>query len=385
VTRFAGYSVAGYGRMIADEVRIRAYSRALERTIVPGSIVLDIGAGTGILSLLACKYGAGKVYAVEPSIAIVLAEEHARANGFAGRIEFIQRPSTQIDLPQRADVIVSDLRGVLPLFEHNVPSLVDARRRLLARGGKLIPSRDRLWAAVVEAPQVYDDFIQPWQKLDLELNLDAARDMVKNLWKRERVSPDGILTSALQWGALDYMTVESPDLSAELDFDVQRAGTAHGFVAWFDCELADGVGFSTAPHEPRSVYGSAFFPFTTPVPLSIADRVKLRLRANLVGEDYVWTWTTEMLSGRGQRVAQFSQSTFHGTPVSRVQLRKRSARYKPMLNATGEVDAYILASMDGSRSSEAISRLVMARFPSEFPTIQKALTRVADLIENYSD
>src|SRR5439155_6787570 len=156
------YSVADYGKMIADGCRMRAYSGALKRAITSDSCVLDIGAGTGILSLLACQYGARKVYAVEPSSAIAIAEEAARANGFADRMECIQALSTDIRLPQKADVIVSDLRGVLPLFQQHLPSIVDARSRLLAPSGNLIPKRDVLWAAVVETPRRYDQLMKPW-------------------------------------------------------------------------------------------------------------------------------------------------------------------------------------------------------------------------------
>ncbi len=67
-------------------------------------------------ALLACKFGAKKVYAIEPNDAIDLARALTEANGFAGRIEFIQGISTTITLPERADVIVSDLRGSVPLF-----------------------------------------------------------------------------------------------------------------------------------------------------------------------------------------------------------------------------------------------------------------------------
>src|SRR5205809_5074473 len=117
------YSISGYGQMIADERRMLAYSTALRRAVGADSIVLDIGAGTGILSLLACQYGARKVYAVEPSSAIAIAEEAARANGFADRMECIQALSTDIRLPQKVDVIVSDLRGILPLFQQHLPSI----------------------------------------------------------------------------------------------------------------------------------------------------------------------------------------------------------------------------------------------------------------------
>src|SRR5215213_6400273 len=124
------YSVSGYAAMIADAPRMDGYAAALEATVRPGSVVLDIGAGTGIMALLACRLGARRVYAVDPGDAIHLARAAARAAGFADRIEFIQGLSTDVELPEPADVMVSDLRGVLPLFERHLPSVIDARERL---------------------------------------------------------------------------------------------------------------------------------------------------------------------------------------------------------------------------------------------------------------
>src|SRR5215470_5214236 len=102
------YSIAGYGKMISDEVRMRAYSAALERRVSADSVVVDIGAGTGILSLLACRYGARRVYAIEPSSAVFLAQQAVHANGYAGRIECIQALSTETSIPGKADLVVSD-------------------------------------------------------------------------------------------------------------------------------------------------------------------------------------------------------------------------------------------------------------------------------------
>jgi len=73
----------------------------------------------------------------------------AAANGFTDRIEFFQNDSRKTELPERVNVIVSDLRGVLPLYDQLIPSLEDARRRLLATGGIMIPMRDTLKAAVM--------------------------------------------------------------------------------------------------------------------------------------------------------------------------------------------------------------------------------------------
>jgi len=85
--------------MIADTVRTGAYAEALRRAVKAGSVVLDIGTGTGIWALLACKFGARRVYAAEPGDAIHVAREIAAANGWSDRIEFIQRLSTEVTLP----------------------------------------------------------------------------------------------------------------------------------------------------------------------------------------------------------------------------------------------------------------------------------------------
>ena len=371
--------------MIADEGRMDAYSRAMQRAIGRESIVLDIGAGTGILSLLACQYGARKVYAVEPSSVICLAREAARANGFADRIECIQALSTEIHLSEKADVIVSDLHGVLPLLQQHIPSIVDARSRLLAPGGKLIPKRDVLWGAVVEAPQHYDRITKPWMRERFELNMDAAAQMVTNVWKNARVTPEQLLTKSCRWETIDYLTVESPDASAEMTFQVERAGTGHGFVIWFDAVLDDGIEFSNAPGKPELIYGSAFFPWSSAVGLTAHDTVSIDLRADLVASDYVWRWETRVYGHERERLkAHFRQSTYLGSPLSLVQLRKRSDRYQPRLRQDGEIDLQILQLMDGTRSNQEIAQLIISRFHSQFRSPREVLTRIADLAEKYS-
>src|SRR5918995_4263079 len=172
------YSLHFYGQMIADAPRMDAYAAALRHTVKPDSVVMDLGCGPGVFALLACKLGARRVYAVEPNNVIGLAREAAVANGFADRIQFFEKLSTEITLDEPATIIVSDLRGVLPWFQQHIPSIIDARKRLLARGGTLIPRRDILWAAVVEAPEQYKEIAGPWQNNRFELDLSAGKRLV---------------------------------------------------------------------------------------------------------------------------------------------------------------------------------------------------------------
>jgi protein arginine N-methyltransferase 1 len=377
------YSIAGYGKMMADEGRMVAYSGALHRAVRPGSVVLDLGAGTGILSLLACQYGARKVYAVEPSNAIFLAEQAARANGFDHRIHCIQALSTEITLPEKVDVIVSDLRGVLPLFEQHLTSIADARRRLLASGGNLIPKHDILSGAVVEAPQQYDDFGKPWERFGFKM--DAASEIILNNWNKARVIPDQLLSKPQIWTNIDYLSVDSADVHSKMEFQIVRPGTAHGFIVWFDTVLEEGIGFSNGPGQPELIYGAAFFPWSSPVELSEQHTVSIDLRADLVGSDYIWYWETQLFRGDDVRPQQhFRQSTFFGSPVSPRQLCKRSASYQPKLTQEGQIDAEILNLMDGTHSNQEIAKSMTERFPAKFSSAKDVLTRISSLAEKYS-
>jgi protein arginine N-methyltransferase 1 len=295
---------------------MEAYTAALRRAVKPDSVVMDLGCGPGVFALLACKFGARLVYAVEPENIVGLAREAAAANGYSERIEFFEKLSTEIALPEPATIIISDLRGVLPWFEQNIPSIIDARKRLLACGGVLIPQRDVLWAAVVEAPEQYAEIVGPWRN-QFDLDLAPGRRLVTNAWRKSRIKPEQLLTEPVCWSTLDYYEVSSPDVGAEISWNAARKGTAHGVAVWFDSELADGIRFSNHPAAPETIYGIGFFPFSQPVELMEGERITLRLAADLVNDGYVWRWDTEV---HGK--ASFKQSTFFGVPLSTSQLRK---------------------------------------------------------------
>jgi len=381
----AVYSIASYGEMIADRARVDAYARALRQAIRPGSVVVDIGTGVGFFAVLACKLGARRVYAIEPDGSIELARAIAATNGCADRIEFIQQMSTEVALPERADVIVSDLRGILPLFQRHIPSIVDARRRLLAPGGQLIPARDTLWAAVVEDPEGYQRRSNPWNAHPFEIDMSAGQRLVTNTWIKRRAKPEQLLVEPRAWGTLDYANVVEPDLRGDIEWTVDRVGTGHGLLVWFDAVLADGARFSNAPGEPDLVYGSAFFPWTKPVALEAGDRVSVSLSADLVGADYVWRWNARILAGDQPRSAKadFRQSSFFGVPWSRARLARQRSDHVPTLDEDGRIDRLMLSLMDGEHSLAQIADEAMKQFPRRFAEAREALTRASRLSLTY--
>lgn len=305
--------------MIADAGRMDAYIRALQNAVKPGSVIIDLGSGPGLFALTAAQLGARRVYAIEPDDVIQVGRDAAREHGFSDRIEFIQDLSTNVTLPERADVIVSDLRGVLPWFAHHLPSIVDARARFLAPGGILIPARDTVWTAIVEVPEYYESLVQPWSG---PLTMNSARRMAVNNWSKIRVTPDNLLGQPVCWHELDYYHLEEANCSEDVSLTAARAGVAHGLTIWFDAELFADIGFSNGPDQEALIYKSAFFPFQEPLEVSAGDRIDVHLNGRLIGDDYVWRWNTTFAS----RKISFKQSTVLGIPLSQDRLSKLANR-----------------------------------------------------------
>ncbi len=380
------YDLGSYGSMVADRVRVDAYSQALRKTVREGSVVVEIGTGPGIFAVLACQLGASRVYAIEPSAIIQVAREVAAANGCADKIEFFEELSSRVALPTRADVILSDLRGVLPLFERHVQAIVDARSRFLKPGGILIPRKDTVWAAIVEAPKAFGEFVDPWDHNPFGQDLSAARRLIVNSIQKVRVRPDQLLTAHGLWTTFDYGSVEDPNVRGNLDWRVERAGIGHGILVWFDADLAEGIGFSNAPSAPETIYGSLLFPWTQPVSLAFGQAVGVSLEAKLVENDYVWRWTTriEPLEGSAAPLIHFEQSQLSGEALSASQLHKMATDYVPRLSEEGHLRRRTFELMDGKVCLEEIARRLATEFPQRFATWEQALSYAGMISHEYS-
>ena len=135
--------------MICDRVRTEAFRHAIDSVVRPGDIVLDVGAGSGILSVFAARAGAARVYAVERTSAAVLAQELAAANGVAEIVQVIHGDITDVEPPERVDVIVSEWLGGFGIDEGMLVPVIVARDRWLKPGGVMIPRLVMAWAALV--------------------------------------------------------------------------------------------------------------------------------------------------------------------------------------------------------------------------------------------
>jgi type I protein arginine methyltransferase len=378
------YSLNDYGEMIADRERFEAYRTAIAKAVRPGDSVVEIGCGPGVFALLACQAGARKVYAIDSEEIVHFARELAALNGFAERIEFIESDSRKTELPERANVIVSDLRGSLPFFGHAIASIEDARERFLAPRGRLIPQLDTLKAAVIEANDFYSNLVSPWSQSSSALNLSASLPLLLNGFYGSHFRTDQLLTTAQTWAVLDYSNGAKPWAAADLSFSVTRVGTAHGVCLWFETELLDGIGFSSGPGSRKTIYGQVFLPWLEAVPVQQEQKIFVSLQANLVGDEYVWRWETKICGDTKDAGRSFKQSTFQSANLSPQSLRRRAADFVPALSEVGLADRWLLQAMDGKTSLRQIAQVAAERFPAIFPLWQDALRRAAELARQFS-
>ncbi|MFW2439888.1 MAG: 50S ribosomal protein L11 methyltransferase [Arenicellales bacterium] len=379
-----GYSLKEYCQMFADTPRMEAYFQALKKFITPESVVVDIGSGPGIFSLLACELGAKKVYAIEPDISILPAQNLARLNGYGDRIECIRDISTQIELHEQADIIISDLRGVLPLFEQHIPSIIDARERFLAPGGNMIPQSDSLWISVMESPDQYECCVTPWQGNDYGLDLSSLKHLLENTLHKIRPPEGSLLAEPTHLYKIDYKTVTHSGFQQKRVLNIQRDGVGHGLMIWFDCTTCDGEHFSNSPNMDELVYGVGYLPWTEAVKFVAGDQLTVDIGSHLIESNYIWTWQTQLPTSNHSGEKTFSQTSFNGEILDIDRLRKTKDNYIPKLTDSGEAELMVLNQIKQTFPLGHIAHNLQHDFPDQFPSYTKALSYVGDLSTRFS-
>jgi len=360
-----------------------AYAQALRQAITPGCTVIDIGAGPGMFALLACRYGAGNVIAIEPDPSIILLKKFAQDNGFADRIEPFQGVSSDYHPLDKADVIISDLRGGLPYFEGHIGTIVDARERLLAPGGRLIPQRDTIHIAAVESASTYVELAEPWSRNDYGLDLSAGRRFTINSQRRSDFKPEQLLGPAQMLATIDYHTVVDPNLRASASLEINRGGVLHGLLSWFDTQLAPGVEYSNAPGKAPLIYSQTFFPLDQPLSVQPGDRLEVEIMANLVGGSYVWSWNSRHLRAGTQTAPAVRQSTFLSNIMDSKKLAIRSDHFVPPRPEAIDIDALCLSLINGEHDLKTIAERVEQQFPHAFAGSSGALDHVTKVASRY--
>jgi len=281
---FNGYAGVGIHRiMLGDRVRTQAYRDAIDAVIEPGMLVLEVGAGTGVLSMFAVQAGAARVYAVDRSGILSVTKELVEANGMSDRIELIAGLAERIRLPEKVDVIVSEWMGYFALTESMFESVVQARHRHLAPGGRMIPSAIKLFITLVENPELYMEHgFGIWQ--EPVYGLDYRPMLAYELGDLETYSHDGSKSRVLAAPALmadidcERAPVRTYWFETQTEIVIEHDGSWHGLLGHFEALLAPDIVLSTAADEPLTHWRQSWFPMHARE-VHAGDRILLTMRA----------------------------------------------------------------------------------------------------------
>ncbi|KAK2080046.1 hypothetical protein QBZ16_002442 [Prototheca wickerhamii] len=266
--------------MLEDHKRTGAYYNACMQNMAQfqGKVVLDVGAGSGILAIFAAKAGARKVYAVEATDMAKHARRLVEAQGLADRVEVVQGIIESVTLPEQVDIIISEWMGYFLLRESMLDSVLIARDRFLKPGGALYPSHARMFLAPITTPlterrtQELEGSVAGWDEFAGEMKRyygvdmgsltesfeDEQRDYFARTAAWADVHPSQALGPPACLKSYDLLTLTLDELRADLHADFKlrllQPGPVEAFVGYFD------VSFRGSPENPAD----------TPVVLSTA-------------------------------------------------------------------------------------------------------------------
>ena len=252
---FNSYAHFGiHEEMLKDEVRTRSYMRAIVENphLFKGKTVMDVGCGTGVLSIFAAKAGARKVYAVECSRIVDQARMIIEDNGFSDIIEIKDTKVENMELPEQVDIIISEWMGYFLFYESMLDTVLYARDKWLKPGGLMFPDKATLYVCAIEDGQYKSEKIDFWDNV-YGLNMSCIKNLALTEPLVDTVDPEQVMTNVCAVFPIDTTTVTKDELSFAQPFRLTaiRSDYMHALVAYFDIEFSHclkPVSFATGPH-----------------------------------------------------------------------------------------------------------------------------------------
>lgn len=385
------YSVLAFTRMIEDKERITAYYDSLKRLITPDSVVLDIGAGTGVFSILSALMGAKKIYAVEPNDAIQVAMDLAKVNGVTDRIEFFQDVTQNLSFPEKADIIIADIHGTLPFYGNLVSTFADANERLLKPGGHVLPSRDEMYVLPITSDDYHRGQDLTWAKANLPINWSGIEQYNFNTITAFK-SGNKTFESVFQpqkWANLDYQQMRANDVlrhEGRLTWVCEQPNQQiDGYLLWFDSILLDDIRLSNHPGSTPLVYGHVYLPLMESVNLTKGQELGLELRNTGVNQNIEWHWNTIIGATENQPERKLRQSTLYSKPITLQSLKRSRPDQAFKLSDTGRLTMDVLGKLDLGWPLGKVAAYLHNQFPERFKSPHHALDFISPIISSHAE
>jgi len=368
-----------YRCMTDDPIRVAAFQRVIAASVRPGDVVVDLGCAIGNFTVFACRAGAARVYAVEVESIIEVAREVVQANGCAEHVRFLPGKSTELEVPEPAQVVLFEDYAMTLLSPGVAKTLSDAVKRWLVPGGRLIPAHARLWVAPVEDRQGRDDIDRfRWTRERASgVDLTPSRHRAFSIPYARRLDGAALVAPPVVAQEVNLSQVEEARVRASRTVQAGREAPIHGLALWFELELA-GEWLSTGPLSPPTAWQQMVFPFEEPPVVEAGQEISFSLEGGPFGQDMVWRWQVAV----GDRECE--ANSLEGMPLDPDQLVRWDPEQVAKLTPELEVDRCILEAIDDQRTVAEIAQRLAERFARQFSQPEDAHRRVIAVLERRS-
>lgn len=274
-------------RMVADAQRMTSYERALRAVIRPGDVVLDVGAGTGVLSIWAARLGA-RVHAVESMDIGEVVKPLSYHHGVADRVTVHRGDMRTLPIAEPVDVVVSECLGRM-LADDGMLDAMAAAMRWLKPGGRVVPQSVDLVMAPVELTHFPP--LDTWRYLALGLDLSPLEVFADSQSYAISTDPRELLAEAQvcgRWtppGALEMWPVS---------YTLRPSARLRGLAGWFRATLAPGIELTNEPGR-ETHWQQLLFPVPAQ-PLAGGEVMTVDIRPrDAIG----WRWSVDLAGDQG--------------------------------------------------------------------------------------
>ncbi|TFK25241.1 putative arginine methyltransferase [Coprinopsis marcescibilis] len=262
--------------MLKDSVRTGSYRAAIVNNphLFKGKNVLDVGCGTGILSMFAAKAGAKHVTGIDMSNIIDQAQKIIEANGFKDTITLVKGKLEETELPLKEyDIIISEWMGYFLLYESMLDTVLLARDKYLKKDGLIFPDTAIMYISAIEDQDYKDEKINFWENV-YGFDYSCIKDIALREPLVDTVELKAVVTDPYKLKHIDLLTAKKEDLTFEAPFKLKatRDDYIHAFLAWFDISFEcthKKVKFSTGPHAQYTHWKQTVF--YTPDSLTVSE------------------------------------------------------------------------------------------------------------------
>mmetsp|Transcript_5695 Transcript_5695/g.14417 ORF Transcript_5695/g.14417 Transcript_5695/m.14417 type:complete len:332 (+) Transcript_5695:264-1259(+) len=278
---FDSYAHFGiHEEMIKDQVRTRTYYNSIMQNpfLFKDKIVMDVGCGTGILSLFAAKAGAKHVYGIECSAIAEQAQEIVRVNGFEDRVTIVHKKLEDAELPvDKVDIIISEWMGYFLLYESMLDTVLYARDKWLAPGGLVFPDSATMTIVAIEDAEYKQEKIDFWSNV-YGFDMSCIRKIAMSEPLVDSVQEEQVVTKPCEFKSFDITKMVKDDctFSAPFQLECTRNDYIHALVVYFDVDFGachKQCGFSTSPGCRTTHWKQTVFYLQEPITVCEGERL----------------------------------------------------------------------------------------------------------------